>query len=214
MIVAIPVKGYFAENCYFYIDDRTKHGFLIDPGAESYKLLNLIVRKGWIIEKILLTHGHFDHIGAVNEIRDALSVPVVAHKNSYSYLSDGYMNLSSQCGYPITVKVDAVTHDGDILRLEENNEFSLQVIYTPGHTTDSIILYSEKDRVAFVGDTIFKGNIGSYQFPGGNPKDLMKSIVNKIFSLPDNTVLLSGHSDKTTVGAEKKNATFSRITIW
>ena len=72
MIVEVPVRGYFDENCYFYIDDETKHGFLIDPGAEPKKLLKLISDKGWNIEKILLTHGHFDHTGALNEIRGVL----------------------------------------------------------------------------------------------------------------------------------------------
>lgn len=204
MIVEVPVRGYFDENCYFYIDDKTKYGFLIDPGAEAKKLLKLISDKGWNIEKILLTHGHFDHTGAVNEIRDALGIPVIAHINSDQYLLDGYMNLSAQCGLSITIEDVEYTKDGDILALEANPDFKLKVIYTPGHTTDSIIYYSENDHVAFVGDTIFKGSIGNYKYPGGNLKDLQDSIIDKIFTLPDETVLLSGHSDKTTVGIERQ----------
>lgn len=204
MIVEVPVKGYFNENCYFYIDDETKHGFLIDPGAEAKKLLKLISDKGWIIEKILLTHGHFDHTGAVNEIRDALGIPVIAHINSDQYLLDGYMNLSAECGSSIIIGGVEYTKDGDILALEANKDFKLKVIHTPGHTTDSIIFYSERDLVAFVGDTIFKGCIGNYQYPGGNFKSLQDSIIDKIFTLPDETILLSGHSDKTSVGIERQ----------
>ncbi len=204
MIVEVPVKGYFNENCYFYIDDETKHGFLIDPGAEAKVLLKLISDKGWIIEKILLTHGHFDHTGVVNEIRDALGIPVIAHINSDQYLLDGYMNLSAQCGSSIIIGGVEYTNDGDILALEANKDFTLKVLYTPGHTTDSIIFYSERDLVAFVGDTIFKGCIGNYKYPGGNFKDLQDSIIDKIFTLPDETMLLSGHSDKTTVGIERR----------
>jgi len=204
MIVEVPVRGYFDENCYFYIDDETKYGFLIDPGAEAKKLLKLISDKGWNIEKILLTHGHFDHTGAVNEIRDALGIPAIAHINSDQYLLDGYMNLSAQCGLSITIEDVEYTKDGDILALEANPDFKLKVIYTPGHTTDSIIFYSENDHVAFVGDTIFKGSIGNYKYPGGNLWNLQDSIIDKIFTLPDETVLLSGHSDKTTVGIERQ----------
>lgn len=204
MIVEVPVKGYFNENCYFYIDDETKHGFLIDPGAEAKKLLKLISDKGWNIEKILLTHGHFDHTGAVNEIRDALGIPVIAHKRADQYLLDDYMNLSAQCGPSIIVEGVEYIKDGDILSLEANKDFTLKVIYTPGHTTDSIIFYSERDLVAFVGDTIFKGCIGNYKYPGGNFKSLQDSIIDKIFTLPDETMLLSGHSDKTSVGIERQ----------
>ena len=78
MIIQTEVKGYFAENAYFYIDDRTKHGFLIDPGAQADVLVRMIRKEGWTIEKILLTHGHFDHTGAVNELRKALEVQVYA----------------------------------------------------------------------------------------------------------------------------------------
>jgi glyoxylase-like metal-dependent hydrolase (beta-lactamase superfamily II) len=78
------------------------------------------------------------------------------------------------------------------------------VIHTPGHTPDSVIYYAPKDNIAFVGDTIFKGSIGNWQYPGGNPEDLQRSIIQRIFTLPDQTVLYSGHSDPTTVGTEKR----------
>lgn len=204
MIAEVPVKGYFDENCYFYIDDETKHGFLIDPGAEPKKLLEIISDKGWIIEKILLTHGHFDHTGAVNEVRNALGIPVIAHRNSDEYLLDAYMNLSIECGPAIIINDAEYVDDGKVIFLAASQDFSLKVIYTPGHTTDSVTLYSDKDNVAFVGDTIFRGSIGNYRYPGGNLRDLEDSIVNRILTLPDETILLSGHSVQTTVGAEKR----------
>ena len=94
--------------------------------------------------------------------------------------------------------------DGDEVRLHADSDISFKVLYTPGHTTDSVVFYSEKDSVAFVGDTIFKGSIGNYQYPGGNAVDLQRSIINKIFSLPDDTILYSGHSEQTTAGREKR----------
>ena len=204
MIAEVPVKGYFAENCFFYIDDQTKHGFIIDPGAQARGLLSLIRENGWVIEKILLTHGHFDHIGAVDELRAALDIPVLAYKTADDYLLDARRNLSALCGPPILVHAAEHVNDGDLISLEVNPAFSLRVIYTPGHTTDSVVYYSEKDHVAFVGDTIFKGSIGNYQYPGGNLRDLRRSIIEGIFTLPDETVLYSGHSNQTTVGIEKR----------
>lgn len=204
MIIEVPVKGYFEENCFFYIDDKTRHGFIIDPGAQAEKLLDIIEKNGWEIEKILLTHGHFDHTGAVNDLRRVLNLPVLAYRTANDYLLDAEKNLSAFCGPPITVRDVTYIDDGDNITLKVNPSFSLHVIHTPGHTTDSIVFYSAKDQVAFVGDTIFKGSIGNYQYPGGNVIDLQHSILKKIFTLPDETVLCSGHSGKTTVGIEKQ----------
>lgn len=204
MIKIVPVKGVFWENCYFYIDDETKHGFLIDPGAQAEKLLAVICDNCWTIEKILLTHGHFDHFGAVAEIRERLNCPVLAHKNADLYLLNPIMNLSRQCGGDITVKNTVKFADGDTIVLMSNPDFKLKVIHTPGHTPDSVVLYSEGDSVAFVGDTIFKESIGESGYPGGDKRTLIRSIMEKIFRLPDNTVIYSGHSDKTIIGAEKK----------
>lgn len=203
MVRQIPVKGYFAESCYVYIDDTTKHGFLIDPGAEAERLLNLIQREGWTIEKILLTHGHFDHTGAVDALRSALSISAFAHENADRFLLDGEMNLSAFCIGERVVRDVMPLRDGDIVSLQ-SGACPLLVIHTPGHTTDSVVYYSEKDRAAFVGDTIFKAGIGNFQYPGGSRQDIVESIRDKILTLPDDTVLYSGHSVETTVGAEKR----------
>ena len=200
----MPVKGYFEENCFFFIDDETKHGFLIDPGAMAKGLLALIRREGWVIEKILLTHGHFDHTGAVEEVRRALNVPVLAHERADEYLLDVRKNLSALCGPPVLVRNVQYLRDGDVVALDANPACRMQVRYTPGHTTDSVVYYAERKKAAFVGDTIFKGCIGNYQYPGGNLKDLQRSIIERIFTLPEETVLCSGHSEQTTVGAEKR----------
>ncbi|MBR6461027.1 MAG: MBL fold metallo-hydrolase [Verrucomicrobia bacterium] len=204
MIAQVPVIAHFVENCFFYVDDTSKHGFIIDPGAQAEKLLGMIREKGWIIEKILLTHGHFDHIGAVNEIRTALNIPVLAYKSDDDYLRDPEWNLSPSFGLSIIIENAETIVDGQIIRLDSDPAFSLKVIYTPGHTTDSVIYYSERDHAAFVGDTIFKDSIGNYQLPGGNFAAIQKSIMERVFTLPDDTVLYSGHTEQTTVGTEKR----------
>ena len=204
MIAQVPVIAHFVENCFFYVDDTSKHGFIIDPGAQAEKLLGMIREKGWIIEKILLTHGHFDHIGAVNEIRSALKIPVLAYKSENDYLRDPEWNLSPSFGLSIIIENAETIVDGQIICLDSDPAFSLKVIYTPGHTTDSVIYYSERDHAAFVGDTIFKDSIGNYQLPGGNFGAIQRSIMERIFTLPNDTVLYSGHTEQTTVGTEKR----------
>ena len=203
MVRCVPVKGYFAENCFFYIDEETRHGFVIDPGAEAQRLLAIIRREGWVIEAILLTHGHFDHTGAVDELRDTCHIPAYAYENADRYLMDGEMNLSSFCIGERVVKDVRPLRAGESICLQ-NGACRLRVIHTPGHTTDSVVYYSEKDHVAFVGDTIFRGSIGNDRYPGGNRQELAESIMEKIFTLPDDTVLYSVHSEQTTVGTEKR----------
>ena len=195
MVQRVTVEGFIEENAYFYIDEETNRGVLVDPGAEAGLLLDMIRRNGWTIEKILLTHGHFDHIGAVEEIRQALDIPVIAHENSDQYLLRPDWNLS--VNYNVAMRVeDVVTAAGGRLKMK--------VIYTPGHTTDAVIYFDEEHRTAFTGDTIFKANIGNYMLPGGDYKTLCRSIIDKVLTLPEDTVLYSGHSDETTVGAEKR----------
>lgn len=208
MFFKVPVKGYFEVNSYFYVDDNTKHSFLIDPGAESHKFLNFARDNGLLIEKILLTHGHFDHMGGISDIKNVCDVPVYAYENSDIYLLDPSKNLSRYAGDDIIVRNANYFKDGEIINFHEPTGFSLKVIYAPGHTEDSVVFYSKKDNLAFVGDTIFQGSIGTTVFPGGNENDLIKSITEKIFTLPDNTVLLSGHSEQTTVQAERRRYNF------
>lgn len=201
MVQKVEVFGYIYENTYFYIDEVTSHGFLIDPGAEAEKLLSVIKKNKWVIECILLTHGHFDHIGAVNELRSALKCKVKCYLLGDQYLLNPYYNLSIMYGDGIVVKDALKVKENDIISLEVNPKFYLQVLYTPGHTMDSCVFYNQ--QVAFVGDTIFKNSVGNTSFFGGDESLLWKSIFEKIFRLDDHIKLYSGHSDVTTVLEEK-----------
>lgn len=203
IVKQVALSDILITNAYFYIDETTNHGFLIDPAAEAEKLLEIIRKNNWVIEKILLTHGHFDHIGAVETIHQALNIPYFAHPKGGKYLTDSKMNLSAYFNHPITL--NNVKYLDDNIMLSSNHNVKLAVIYTPGHTEDSVIYYDAAEHIAFVGDTIFKNSIGATHFPGGSLTQLQQSIQQKIFTLPDDTVLYSGHSEPTTVGAEKKN---------
>ena len=204
MIYTVPVKGTFVTNCYFCIDENTRHGFLIDPAAEADKLFAIIEKNHWIIEKILLTHGHFDHFGAADSLRRKLKCPIYAHDLSDKYLLNPELNLSMFCSCSMKLENTAKIYGGEKISLKNNSDYYLEVIETPGHTEDSITLYCEKERSAFVGDTIFKEGIGNSRYPGGNQKDLLESICEKILIFPEETVLYSGHSEKTTVKNERK----------
>ncbi|MDE6444315.1 MAG: MBL fold metallo-hydrolase [Muribaculaceae bacterium] len=203
MIKELMVEGVFAENTYFYIDAHTKSGFLIDPGAQAGLIYEAIQRNGWNIEKILLTHGHFDHFGAAELLREKLVAPIYIYPEDARYLLDPYLNLSGNYN-PITVPHYEELHDGEIIRLKANSGFYLKVIHTPGHTPGSVTYYSPEENAAFVGDLLYQHGPGLTNFPGGNRRVLEESIVDKIFTLPDNTLLLSGHSSPITVAEEKQ----------
>ncbi len=210
MILQITVQKYIPTNAYFYVDDNSRHGFLIDPGAEADKLLRTIEERNFIIDKILLTHGHFDHIGAANEIQYALGIPVCMQRNGRRYAIDPEWNLSK----PMTnslLTLNDVTYltDYSDVKLNDTAEFKLSMRPVPGHTSDGCIYYSAKDKVAFVGDSVFLHSYGRTDMPGGNEETLLKNIVKEILTLPDDTTLLTGHSEPTTVAAEKKMPWYS-----
>lgn len=204
MIKELMVQGVFAENTYFYIDPISKAGFLIDPGAQAGVIYDVIVSNGWNIEKILLTHGHFDHFGAAELLREKLVAPIYIYPEDSRYLIDPYLNLSANSGNPITVPHYEELHDGEIIRLKANNSFRLRVIHTPGHTPGSVTYYSDAEKAAFVGDLLYQHGPGLTNFPGGNRRVLEESIINKILTLPDDTLLLSGHSSPISVTDERR----------
>ena len=208
MVIVAEVHGVFATNAYIYADDATRAGFLIDPGAEADKLLQIINSRGLAIEKILLTHGHFDHIGAAAEIQRELKIPICMQKNGRAYVENPVWNLSRACGLDITLDDVTYLDDNSEIILAANPAFRLKIIPVAGHTTDGATYYSAKDSVAFVGDSIFLGSFGRTDFYGGDEQRLFAELKSKILTLPDDTVLLSGHSPPTTVGDEKTRPWF------
>ena len=210
MVITCEV-GPFPTNAYFYIDDSSKHGFLIDPGYEAPELLKVIKNRELTVEKILLTHGHFDHIGAVNELQSALNIPVCMQSNGCNYVKNSEMNGSKIFHGPPIIINGEVTYleDYSEIGLINNPDFKLKIFPVPGHTTDGAMYYSANDGVAFVGDSIFYGSIGRTDLPGGNYSELIENIKRKILTLPDDTILLSGHSEPTTVGEEKTRYWFN-----
>ena len=207
--VEVDISDVMQENAYFYIDDETRCGFLIDPGAQPDELLKIISERNFTIEKILLTHGHYDHIGAVNELQRALKIPACMGKGGVFYAEDTANNGSRFFEREIILDDVTILDDAEIF-LSANPKFALQVIHAPGHTLDGTIYYSARDGVAFVGDTIFFGGHGRTDLAGGSERDLTNSIRNKVFALPDETKLLCGHGSPTTVAVEKSRPWYYR----
>ena len=205
MIYMLPLKGAIISNCYLDIDESSGHGFLIDPGAEGARLARLVQKKGWTIEKILLTHGHFDLFSGVSSLLQALGqpVPVLIHESGAAYLTRPQWNLSHLFGPPLTLSEFSLLRDGDRLDLS-CGDLSLEVLHTPGHTLDSVVFLDRAARSAFVGDTILRGKPGIVHHPTGNLPLLLRSIREVVLSLPSDTDLLPGHSMPTTVAAERE----------
>ncbi|WP_136314104.1 MBL fold metallo-hydrolase [Actinomyces procaprae] len=192
-------RGVFATYGYFVVDEVARHAFLIDPGAQAKLFLRAVRGHQWTVEAIVLTHGHFDHVGAVDELRAALGVPVLAHAESKRYLTDPDLNLSAAHGAPLRVHGVEKFHHGDRLALGKSSNVELEVLHVPGHTDDSCAFYCEQAGFAVVGDTVYEGGPGLTIFPTGDAGKLRESLETRLLTLPDGTELLSGHSLPITV---------------
>lgn len=206
MVITIPVKGYFWVNTYIYGDKNSRQAVLIDPGAEAERILAVIKQNNLTVEAILLTHGHFDHLGAADLLHRTLKIPICLALEGRKYAENPQLNLSAQCGQAMILPEVQYFNAQARPSIQVGNR-RLWVLPTPGHTPDSVVYYAKEDEVAFVGDTIFQGSIGTTQFPGGNDHDLRQSI-QEILRLPKQTRLFSGHSQATTVAEEAENLRF------
>ena len=159
------------------------------------------------VQGILLTHGHSDHIGAVQTLVDAYHVPVYIHEGDAEYLTNPEVNLSAYSGRSITVKVYDVRYvkEGDPISLGDT---TFTVIETPGHTPGGVCYYTEGTLLA--GDTLFQGSVGRTDFPNGDFEQLSQGIKEKLYTLPNDTKVYPGHGGQTTIGDEKQSNPFVR----
>ena len=189
----------FDENCYVVSDD-TGEGIVIDPGGMAKQILSYIREAKLSIKAVLDTHGHCDHIGANDEIRDETGAPLYIHKEDAAMISDMKLNLSAFMGFRVISRpAEHLLSEGDKISFGQSE---LEVIHTPGHTKGGVCFVGE--GVAFTGDTLFAGSIGRSDFPGGSERDLIGNIKKKLLVLPDETKVYSGHGPSSEIGWERE----------
>ena len=200
--------GPIATNCYTVINESTNEAILIDATGKADILLKEVETAGARLVAVLLTHAHFDHIDAVEEVRKLYSDAVVyIGEHDAPLLGDPALNLSySFTGVPVTVEADRTVKDGEEIELIGLN---FRCIEVPGHTIGGMCYYTtisdDKDvHIVFDGDTLFHGSVGRSDFPTGDGETLIRSIKEKLLTLPEDTRVFPGHNSDSTIGWEKE----------
>ena len=196
------VVGPVSTNCYIVSNEETKETFIIDPGEEAESIEQKLQEEQLNLKAILLTHGHFDHMMAVNELLEKHQVEVYIGENEEELLGDPYQNCSgSMMNRPYITKANKTLKDNDVLELAG---MTIKVLYTPGHTGGGVCYYLEAENVLFSGDTVFCQSVGRSDLPTGNGRVLQESIRKKIVPLPEDMQIFPGHGDSTILSYEKK----------
>ncbi|AIS52320.1 beta-lactamase domain-containing protein [Thermoanaerobacter kivui] len=200
------VVGLYGVNCYIVFDEESGEAIVIDPGENASEIYKYIESNNLKVKYILLTHGHFDHIGGVEELRKLTQAKIAISKEDSPMLLNENLNLSEMVYKKILCSpADILLNDGDTLSF---GKYRVEVIHTPGHTKGGVCF--KIGNVCFTGDTLFKGSIGRYDFPGGDFATLMDSIKNKLLVLGDDVLIYPGHGDSSTIGNEKRLNMFLR----
>lgn len=201
--------GPIQTNCYL-VSNSKKECLIFDPGEEGVRLVKEIRKNGLKPLAILLTHTHFDHIGAVETVRTTFNVPVWVHEKEVSWLTDPTKNGSAKYSELPNYIVEPPLNEHIIKREQKLKigSFEFDVVFTPGHSPGSISYLFKEDAFAIVGDTLFQQSVGRTDLLGGSTKVLLDSIHNKLLSLPENTIIYPGHGSYTTPGEEMESNPF------
>ena len=200
IVVTLPV-GLIQTNCYVVGCEETKEGVVIDPGGHPERILAEIERRGLTIKYVLNTHAHFDHTDANGAVVEATGAPLALHPEDSTLLAaSGGAALFGVQAHP-SPRADLDLHDGDEL---EVGTLRFKVLHTPGHTPGHVCFYEAEEGVLFDGDVLFYRGVGRTDLPGGSWEQLVASIQDRLFALPGETVVYSGHGPATTIEDEKR----------
>jgi glyoxylase-like metal-dependent hydrolase (beta-lactamase superfamily II) len=199
-VVSLP----FEENTYLVWQPGRRDCVVIDPGLEPDLILDLLKKEGLLVTALLCTHGHGDHIGGNEALKDAFpDAPLLIGAGDAVMLTDANANLTALFGMPlVSPPADRTVREGDVV---EYGGLRLEVLDIPGHSPGHVVyVWRGSPVVVFGGDVLFRGSIGRYDFPGGDGQLLLDGIRTKLFTLPDDTLVYAGHGPVTTVGHEKR----------
>ena len=201
MILEMLTVGPFQENCYIVGDETTGEGALVDPGDEAARIAIAVEQTNLEITQILITHAHIDHVGAVAALVEEYACPVLMHAEAEPMLKQlptQAMMMGLRFGK--VPNVDRHIEEEEVIKV---GGIELQSLYTPGHAPGHLAFYIEGEGVVLSGDALFAGSVGRVDLPGGSMEVLMKSIEERLLTLPDETKVYSGHGPQTTIGNEK-----------
>ena len=202
MIHEILPVGMLRCNCSVFGDEQSREALVVDPGDEIDSVLRIVAKHGLAVKAIVITHAHIDHIGGAQKLKQATGAPVYMNLNDTALpkmmaVQAGWLGTAT----PEAGEIDVSAKDGDKLLVGATE---VQVLHTPGHTPGSIGLWMPAEGKLVAGDTLFRDSIGRTDLPGGDGRQILRSIHDKLMPLPDDTVVIPGHGENTTIGREKE----------
>jgi len=206
MIHEILPVGPLCCNCSVIGDEVTREAMVIDPGDDIEDVLALVRKHNLQVKQIVITHAHIDHVGGAMKLRAATGAPILLNQNDYALLK----MLDVQAAWigmqnPGKVEIDHSVGQADTVAV---GSLAANVMHTPGHTEGSVCLYFPLEKKLIAGDTLFAGSIGRTDLPGGSFEKIMNSLHEKVMALPDDTVVVPGHGELTTIGEERESNPF------
>ena len=192
--------GICQTNCYFIYREGSQDVIFFDPADKGDYIYETLKEKGFQVKGILLTHGHFDHIWGVNRLKELSGAPLYAYEAEKVLCEDAVTNVSDQVGRPYTVSPDRYLQDNEEITIAD---MTCRLIATPGHTVGRCCYYFAEEGILIAGDTLFQESVGRTDFPTGSYSEIIRSIKEKLFVLPDEVRVYPGHGEATSIGYEK-----------